>query len=231
MAAILITGTNRGIGLELTKQYLNEGWRVFACSRHADESKELNALKKQHPTLLTLASLDVRDEKQIESLANEWRSESFDILFNNAGIYGPEHIELGALNAKDWEAVFLVNSISPLLVTQAFLEQVAKSEKKIIATMSSLMGSITDNTSGRYYYYRSSKAAANAAMKSLAIDLRNRKITGIVFHPGWVQTDMGGPDAPLSVSESVTGIRKVLGQLTLADSGKFLNYRGDELSW
>jgi NAD(P)-dependent dehydrogenase (short-subunit alcohol dehydrogenase family) len=231
MPTILITGTNRGIGLELTKQYLNEGWRVFACSRHAHESNELNALKKQYAHLLTLASLDVRDEKRIQSLATEWQSESIDILFNNAGIYGPEHVQLGSLNAKDWEEVLLINSISPLLVAQAFVEHVAKSQKKIIATMSSLMGSIADNTSGQFYYYRSSKAAVNAAMKSLAIDLQNQKITSVVFHPGWVQTDMGGPNAPLPVSESVAGIRRVLSQLTLADNGKFLSYQGNELLW
>lgn len=231
MPTILITGTNRGIGLEFTKQYLSEGWRVLACSRHTHESMKLNTLKEQYPTLLVLASLDVRDEKQIQSLATEWQSESIDILFNNAGIYGPEHVKLGSLNAKDWEEVLLVNSISPLLIAQAFIEHVAKSQKRIIATMSSLMGSITGNTSGQYYYYRSSKAAINAAMKSLSIDLQSRKITGVVFHPGWVQTDMGGPNAPLPVTESVAGIRKILSQLTLADSGKFLSYRGEELPW
>jgi len=228
---ILITGINRGIGLELTRQYLEEGWSVLGCSRHVHESNELNILKKQYSTLLTLAALDVRDEKQIQSLADEWRLKSIDILFNNAGIYGPEHVKLGSLNAKDWQEVFLVNSISPLLIAQAFAPHVAMSQKKIIAAMSSLMGSIADNFSGQYYYYRSSKTALNAAMKSLSIDLQSQKIVSVVFHPGWVQTDMGGPNAPLPVSESVTGIRQVLSQITLADSGKFLSYRGDELPW
>lgn len=231
MPTILITGTNRGIGLELTRQYLKEGWRVLACSRRSDQADELNALKQQYPDLLMLAMLDVRDEKQIQLLSRTWQNESIDILFNNAGVMGPEHVGLGDLNAKDWQEVFLVNTIAPLLMAQTFVRQVERSQQRIIASMSSLMGGIADNRLGKYYYYRTSKAALNAAMKSLAIDLNSQKIISVVFHPGWVQTDMGGKEAPLSVFESVTGIRQVLSQLSIKESGKFFDYKGDELPW
>jgi len=231
MPTILITGTNRGIGLELTRQYLQEGWRVLACSRNPAQADELQSLKQQHANLLTLAELDLHDEKQIRALSNAWKNESIDILFNNAAIMGPHHIELGDLSVKDWQEVFLINTIAPILMAQAFVEQIARSQQKIIATMSSLMGSIADNQWGKYYYYRSSKVAMNAAMKSLAIDLSNQNIIGVVLNPGWVKTDMGGENAPLSVSQCVKGLRQVLNQLTPAESGKFLSYTGTEVPW
>lgn len=229
-STILITGSNRGIGFELTRQYLGEGWRVLACSRDLQRAQELGALKEQYPDSLVLAALDVSNEQQIRALANEWQSESIDILYNNAGMMGPQP-EFGNLAAKGWEEVLLVNSIAPILIAQAFLEQVARSQRRIIASMSSALGSIGDNQTGKYYYYRSSKAALNMAMKCLSIDLRDRGITCVALHPGWVQTRMGGPEAPLPVVESVKGIREVLNGLRSADNGKFFNYQGKELEW
>jgi NAD(P)-dependent dehydrogenase (short-subunit alcohol dehydrogenase family) len=132
---------------------------------------------------------------------------------------------------EEWMQVFRINSMAPLWMAEAFVAQVARSKIKTIATLSSKMGSVADNTSGGSYLYRSSKAAANMVTKSIALDLAPRGISAVVFHPGWVQTDMGGPNAKVAVKQSVSGIRQAIAKLTLADSGKFLDYSGSEIPW
>ena len=232
MKTVMITGANRGIGLEFSRQYAADGWRVIACSRDPDKSEALNRLADQYPDLIMIYALDVADHVQIDDLAQALVNESIDLLINNAGIY-PDS-DTGGFGHTDyvkWMQAFRINTMAPLKVTEAFYNQVARSNHKTIATVSSLMGSIADNGSGGSYLYRSSKAAVNMVVKCLAVDLKPAGITAVVLHPGWVKTDMGGPDAMITAAQSVSGMRHVIGRLTLADSGKFYGYDGQDIPW
>jgi len=232
MYTTLITGANRGIGLELARQYAADGWRVLACCRHPDKSEALDKLATQHDGNVLVHALEVTDLARIKQLAELLANESIDVLINNAGYYpGSDSKGFGHIDCDEWTEAFKVNTMAPLKMAESFASNVARSQLKIIATLSSKMGSMADNTSGGSYQYRSSKAAVNMVNKSLSHDLRDDGITAVVFHPGWVQTDMGGPNALITVEQSVTGIRKVIGQLTPADSGKFFAYDGQEIAW
>jgi NAD(P)-dependent dehydrogenase (short-subunit alcohol dehydrogenase family) len=232
MYTTLITGANRGIGLELTRQYAADGWRVLACSRHPEKSDALNKLAAQYPGLVQIHSLDVTDLAQIDRMAKTLANESIDLLMNNAGVYPDDHFKgFGHTDYAKWMHAFQVNTMSTLKMAEAFVAQVARSKLKNIATISSKMGSVDDNTSGGAYLYRSSKAAVNMVIKSLALDLKSDGITAVVLNPGWVLTDMGGPNAMIPVEQSVAGLRQVIGKLSLSDSGKFLNYDGQEIAW
>lgn len=228
---ILITGANRGIGLELAGQYARDGWRVLACCRRPEEARELESLREQGAASLSIHRLDVADFEGMEKLSGELREERIDILFSNAGVFGPENQSFGAVDTPGWLETFRVNAVAPLRLAAAFVEQVARSDRKIVAVMGTLMASLADNRSGGLYAYRSSKAAAHMVARSMAADLRERGITVAILHPGWVRTDMGGADAPLTPQESVAGLRRVLGSVTLQDSGGFFNYDGRELPW
>ena len=232
MKTVLITGANRGIGLELTKQYAVEGWRVLACSRTPHKSDALNKLATKYPELIDVHALDVADPAQIEHLAQTLSNQSIDILINNAGIYPKSDTSgFGHTNYADWMTAFSINTMAPLKMAETFVKQITLGKHKLIVTITSQMGSIEDNSSGGNYLYRSSKAAANMVMKSLAVDLKNTGITAVAFNPGWVKTDMGGPSAMISVEQSVKGMRQVISKLTLADTGKFLGYEGNEIPW
>jgi len=228
---VLITGANRGIGLELAKQYASDGWRVHACCRTPGRAEALQKLSESSNGSVAVHPLDVTNTAAIQELARKLDRESIDVLINNAGVYGPERQPFGDIDEKEWMHVLRVNAIAPLKVSEAFVGHVARSRRKTIAVVSSLMGSITDNGSGGYYIYRSSKAAANIVTRSMAVDLKARGIIAVVLHPGWVRTDMGGPSATTSPAESVSGMRKVLDGLTPADSGRFFDYHGDALPW
>lgn len=231
MKTILITGANRGIGLELVRQYAGEEWRVFACCRRPEEAGELARFADEKGGAVSVHRLDVADFVAIDALSRELREERIDILFNNAGAFGPTEQHLGPIDPEAWLQTMKVNVLAPFRMALAFVEQVARSERKIIATMGSLMGSLEDNRSGGYYVYRSGKAAVAMVVRSLAADLSELGITAVVLHPGWVQTEIGGPGAILTPRESVLGLRKVLDSLTLEDSGRFFNYDGRELPW
>jgi NAD(P)-dependent dehydrogenase (short-subunit alcohol dehydrogenase family) len=228
---VLITGASRGIGLEFAKQYASDGWRVHACCRTPGNAGELQQISESSNGRVDVHALDVTDAGAIRALASELDGESIDVLINNAGVYGPERQPFGSIDEIEWMHVLRVNTVAPLKVSEAFVEQVARSRRKTIAVVSSLMGSIADNGSGGYYIYRSSKAAANIVAKSMAVDLKARGIVAVVLHPGWVQTDMGGPSATTSPEESVSGMRKVLDGLTPADGGRFYDYTGEALPW
>lgn len=232
MKTLMITGANRGIGLEFARQYAAEGWRVIACTRDPGKSDALNKLADQSPELIMIHALDVADHAQIENLAQVIGNESIDLLINNAGIY-PDSDKggFGHTDYAKWMEAFSINTMAPLKLTEAFFGQLARGSQKTIATISSLMGSMADNGSGGSYLYRSSKAAVNMVVKNLAIDLKSAGITAVVLHPGWVKTDMGGPDAMISATQSVSGMRHVIGRLTLNDSGKFYGYDGQEIPW
>ena len=228
MHTILITGANRGIGLAFTKQYAEAGWKVLACCREPQSASALQACAKTHSNIQVFA-LDVADFEQVAALAHKLNDVAIDVLINNAGVY-PD----GSANDADgaaWEKAFKINSIAPYMMADAFKSHIAKSQLKKLATLSSKMGSIDDNTSGGSYIYRSSKTAVNMVMKSLSIDLAPMGIAVVTLHPGWVQTDMGGSNALINTQTSVSGMRKVLDNLSLVNTGKFIAYDGKEIAW
>lgn len=227
---ILITGSNRGIGLEMVRQFCADGWRVLATCRGLACAETLKALKTNHANLEVLP-LDVTDYRQMALLAQQLRDQPIDILLNNAGYYGPDGTLFGRVDVEEWRKVLEANTIAPYKMAESFCDQVAASKHKLMAVLSSKVGSIADNTSGGGYIYRSSKTAVNQVVKSLSIDLRERGISVIALHPGWVQTDMGGPDALISARESVAGLKRVLLGATLENSGHFINYDGSEIPW
>jgi NAD(P)-dependent dehydrogenase (short-subunit alcohol dehydrogenase family) len=232
MKTTLITGANRGIGLEFSKQYAEDGWRVLACCRTPEEADALNTLATRYPDRVSVYALDVADHDRIDELARSLSGEPIDLLINNAGVYTDSHA--GTFDNVDYEAwvrAFLVNTMAPLKMAQAFAPNIARGSQKTIVTISSKMGSITDNTGGGSYMYRSSKAAVNMVVKTLAIDLKRSGVIAVVFHPGWVKTDMGGPKALISVNQSVSGMRQVISRLMMADSGKFFAYDGKLVPW
>jgi NAD(P)-dependent dehydrogenase (short-subunit alcohol dehydrogenase family) len=232
MNTVLLTGANRGIGLEFCRQYAADGWRVLACSRDPKKSDALNELAAQYPELIKIHALDVADHAQIEQLAQKLAGESIDLLINNAGIYpDADNKGFGHTDYQEWMRAFRINTMAPLKMAETFAPQIARSKQKTIVTITSKMGSIADNGGGGSYLYRSSKAAVNMVVKSLSIDLKPVGVTAVVFHPGWVKTDMGGPNAMITAEQSVSGIRQVISRLTIADSGKFFGYDGQLIPW
>ncbi|MBL4849253.1 MAG: SDR family oxidoreductase [Planctomycetes bacterium] len=226
MPTVLITGSNRGLGLEFVRQYSSEGWRVYACCRTPQTASALNALASE---TVTIHALDVSDFTAIEALAGELQGVAIDVLINNAGVFG-DGSPFGSINYEVFRKTLEVNTLAPLRIVECFLPHVEAGELKRIAHVTSKMGSIADNTSGGRYAYRTSKAALNMVNRSLSHDLGARAVT-VVLHPGWVATDMGGAGAPLQPPESVTGMRGVIAGLSAGDSGKFYNYDGAELPW
>nr|VFK25996.1 MAG: Short-chain dehydrogenase [Candidatus Kentron sp. MB]VFK33259.1 MAG: Short-chain dehydrogenase [Candidatus Kentron sp. MB]VFK76118.1 MAG: Short-chain dehydrogenase [Candidatus Kentron sp. MB] len=233
MQTILITGANRGIGLELTRQYAEDGWVVFACCRSPGNAHELDALATRSDGQIRVYALDVTDDAGRAALSADLRGQSVDILLNNAGVFGDwESQEFGRCRADRWLNILHTNAVAPLLLIQDLVENVAASGRKIIANMSSEVGSISEADAAKSrYIYRSSKAALNMTSKICASDLAARGITVVALHPGWVRTDMGGPDATLSVWESATALRKILTEITFADSGRFINIDGRTIPW
>ncbi|MCL4113066.1 UNVERIFIED_CONTAM: hypothetical protein GTU68_049988 [Idotea baltica] len=231
MPTLLITGANRGIGLELCKQYLNDGWTVHGACRDPDNATRLSVLADKYPVTLTVHALDVGQSEQIESLKKELGDKPIDLLINNAGIYGDEANQLGSIDTEAWLETFKINAISPIKMIEAFTENVASSELKTIANLSSKMGSIADNDSGGCYAYRSSKTALNSALVSTALDLKDKDITVLILHPGWVRTTMGGPNGELSTEESATNLRKIMSNSTIQDSGNFFDIDGSYIPW
>jgi NAD(P)-dependent dehydrogenase (short-subunit alcohol dehydrogenase family) len=226
----MITGANRGIGLALTRGYLAEGWRVLACCRDPGSAKDLETLRAEAVDRVEIHRLDVTDRLNVDDLAGKLAEEAIDLLINNAGVIGPRD-DFGETDFDRWQPVFAVNSFAPLCVAERFAEQVARSERKLIVNISSKMGSIAANVKSDSIIYRASKAALNQISKCLAMALGPRGITVIVFHPGWVSTDMGGPEAAVTPADSAAGIRAVIAGATAADNGRFFNYDGEELPW
>jgi len=232
MRTALITGTNRGIGLEFARQYAMDGWRVFACCRNPATADALNRLAMQYPDRVSIHPLDVANHQQIEQLSQALSSQSIDLLINNAGVYPPDHGDaFGKTDYAAWAYAFEVNTMAPLKMAEAFIQQISKSHLKTIITITSKMGSIADNRGGGSYIYRSSKSAVNIVIKSLSIDLKPSQITAVLLHPGWVRTDMGGPNGLISTEQSVTGMRRVISQLRFEDSGKFYAFDGQIVPW
>lgn len=231
MPSALITGANRGLGLEFARQYLTDGWQVYAACRDPDSASELHRLDDASGHQLRLLAMDVTDPASVKAAAAELDGQAIDLLLNNAGIIGPRGQIIGNIDYDAWAKVLDVNTIGPMRVAEAFVDHVARSDRKLIVTLTSGMGSLADNTSGGSIAYRSSKAAVNMVMRKLAIDLAARGITCVVVNPGWVRTDMGGAQATLAPVDSVTALRRLIETLGPAQSGKFYNYDGREYVW
>lgn len=226
MPTVLITGANRGIGLELAKQYAGDGWSVIATARDAKNADGLKALKGD----IRIEALEVTDEKQVKALAKALGATAIDVLLNNAGML-TGYESFGETDTQSWLKTLHVNSIAPLKLTEALVEHVARSEQKKVVSITSGMGSMGGHASTGAYAYRSSKAALNMVMLTAANELRSRGISVAVISPGWVRTDMGGSGATLSVQQSAAGIRKVIDKLNVAISGQFFNVSGENLPW
>jgi NAD(P)-dependent dehydrogenase (short-subunit alcohol dehydrogenase family) len=231
MPTILITGANRGLGLEFVRQYAAEGWQVFAACRSPDEAAELKELAAGAAGRIRVLPMDVTDATSVQVAAVGLKGEAIDLLLNNAGVGGPPGQRIGNLDYAAWAKVLDTNTLGPMRVVEAFVDNVARSDHKRIVTITSGMGSLEDNTSGGSYAYRSSKAAVNMVVRSLALDLKSRGVTCVVINPGWVRTDMGGSRGTLAPEESIRAMRSVIAGLRPEDSGKFLNYTGKPYPW
>ncbi|MEJ2690064.1 MAG: SDR family oxidoreductase [Deltaproteobacteria bacterium] len=228
---ILITGTNRGIGLALSRVFAQYGWQVLACCRKPEKAKALSALEAASEGKVKIHRLDVTDDRQIEALRRDLAGITIDILCNNAGVGGPDNDRFGFLDEAAWLETLRVNTIAPYKIVRALLDNVLLGRRRLIASLGSQMGSFGLNESGGYSVYRTSKAGVHMVMKSLSIDLREKGVTAVAFHPGWVRTDMGGPSATLSPEESAEGLFKTMLALTPANSGHLINYNGEQLPW
>lgn len=227
---VLITGANRGIGLEHVQFFATCGVNVFALVRSPQDANELKVLQSSLPGVIEICAYDAVNNEVGIALKDLIGDTPIDLLLANAGDFGTDT----ALTNMDADAFFIqvqVNALGPLKLAEAFVENVALSSKKIIAFQSSIMGSISLNEGGGYYSYRASKAMLNMFVKNLSIDLKPRNITVIALHPGWVKTRMGGPDAALSVVDSVAGQQKIFETVDLENTGSFINYDGQKLEW
>ena len=231
MQTVLITGANRGLGLEFCRQYAAAGHQVIAACRHPNKAEQLAELAKQYPQI-QIEALEVADFNQIDALAAKLADRKIDVLLNNAGVYADKPGRgFGHIDHQAWTASLAVNVMAPLKLAEAFLPHLKRGDKRLIVALSSLMGSMTDNTSGGSILYRSGKAGLNAALKSLSIDLRPTSVGVLILHPGWVRTDMVGPNGLIDVEESVSGMRRVIDNFSLADTGRFVKYDGSALPW
>ena len=222
MARVLITGSNRGLGLEWARQYAEAGWRVYATCRRPEQAEGLAGHR-----------LDVTRPEQVQALAGALAGQPLDVLVNNAGVYFERwgRDRLGQIDYEAWLATLSVNTLGAFRVTEALLDNLAQGTKPLVVNISSHMGSIADINTPNDYAYRSSKAALNAASRGLSRELAGRGIGVLLLHPGWVRTRMGGDDAPLAPAESVAAMRALVARFTPADSGRFYRYDGVELPW
>jgi len=226
----LVTGANRGLGLEFVRQLLARGDHVIAACRHPGKATELNHLAGDHPGRLHVLPLDVADEKSRIALAHELPlvTDGLDLLINNAGVLHSGE-RWGSVSAAILEDSLRTNAMGAFLLTQTLAAQLA--DDATVANMSSMMSSLNTRTEFRSPSYCISKAAANMATVMLAKALALRGITVVALCPGWVQTDMGGASAPITPAQSVTGLLRVLDGLTVADSGRFVNWEGTPMAW
>lgn len=231
MKTVLITGANRGIGLEHVRRFAGRRIRVFATARVPAQATELMELAEANSGLITVLPYDAADPGAPARLKAAVGSTPIDLLFANAGIMGDKTLALGSVDVEEVLQLVRINALAPLKLAEALTDNVASSTSKLIALQSSQMGSIGDNSSGGHYAYRVSKAALNMIAKGMANDLKSRGITVVALHPGWVKTRMGGASAPVTLEQCVLGQQSLFDRLTLADSGCFLNYDGKQLGW
>lgn len=220
----LVTGANRGIGLELATQLKGAGYSVIGTARKPAEAKELKALG------VRVEQLDVTDAASVAALAKRLDGAAIDLLINNAGVSGDGSNSIRELDTEAMSFTYSVNAIGPMRVTQALLPNLDAGKGKTIVHISSVMGSIANNWGGAYDY-RASKTALNMLNSSLAKELGKEGYTSVVMHPGWVQTRMGGESAPVKPTDSVAGLLTVIAGLDKTDNGKFYDYEGKPIPW
>ena len=226
---VVITGASRGIGLELTRQALARGHRLFVGCRNPGQASDLYQMRYRYEGKLTIMELDVTSERSVKNFAEGLGSAAIDILINNAGVYLDRDARAATISPAAMQETFDTNVLGPLRVSQAVLPYLRRAASPKLVNITSLMGSIADNSSGGSLAYRSSKAALNMFTKNLARE--EKGITVLSLHPGWVKTEMGGDNAPLTTQASAEGILDVVTRSGEADSGKFFNYSGKELPW
>ena len=246
MKTILVTGTNKGIGLEFARQYLNDGFKVIATCRNLSKLDGLDRLVNSFPDRISIYQMELLDEKSIESFSSKIKDIPIDIFINNAGLtFGYSRnaklsntgISLNKLNtfgyikSENWLPIFKANCIAPLLLTQLLYRNFLLGNQKKIVFISSKPASITENTGGSMYMSRSSRSALNQVIKSLSVDLIKEGISVASISPGWVKTDSGGINALIDVHTSVTGIKKIINELTLENTGNFWDYNGEFIPW
>lgn len=226
MPVLVISGANRGIGLEFARQYAADGWTIVAGVRDPGKAADLAGL-----TGVEVAELRVDDPLSIRTFADGLAGRRVDLLINNAGVMGPDGPDQSRdrIDVAGWMQTMQVNALAPILLAQALKPALAAGAK--VVTLSSQLGSITENEGAGLYAYRASKAAVNMGNRCLAVDWRDDGITCIVLHPGWVQTDMGGPVAPVKPVDSVAGMRRVIAGAGPADSGAFIGFDGRRIPW
>ncbi|MGB5248829.1 MAG: SDR family oxidoreductase [Gammaproteobacteria bacterium] len=221
---VLITGANRGLGLEYAQQFAERGYTVIGTARNPDAATELAKVADR------VEQLDVADPASVAALAERLDGVPIDILINNAGMFDRDDVTIDAVDFGTMEQTFAVNTFGPLRVTQALLPNLRAGKARLIISMSSQLGSIA-NSNGRWYAYRASKTALNQFNKIWSVELASEGFTCVVLHPGWVRTDMGGPNASYSPEESVTGLVNVIGALTPEDNGGFYDVQGNPIPW
>lgn len=226
MPTVLITGANRGIGLELARQYAAEGWRVIATCRNPGAADDLNGVDGD----IDVYPLDVDDPSTLDALVTSLKGQEIDVLFNNAGININKVPSIGDIDYDAWAKTMATNVFAPIRVAWAFRDNVLASSMKVMAFTSSLMASIERNGGGNAVY-RSSKTALNMAAHCLSLELADRGVIVALLHPGHVRTDMGGPSAPVTADQSAAGLRDVISKLTPEDNGCFRNYDGTDFPW
>jgi NAD(P)-dependent dehydrogenase (short-subunit alcohol dehydrogenase family) len=226
----VITGANRGLGLEFVRQLLSRGDSIDAGVRSPGDARHLQEIAGTAGGRFRVHALDISEPKSVETFAAAVGHEPLDVLINNAGVYGKQ----GPLTGLDYESMadtFAINTLGPLRLTAALLPALRRGSARRVVHISSLMGSIAENSGGGSYGYRISKAALNMAMRNMHLELRGEGFITIAMHPGWVQTDMGGAQAPLRPEESVRGMINVIDGLKAEDGGRFLSYEGQEIPW
>jgi NAD(P)-dependent dehydrogenase (short-subunit alcohol dehydrogenase family) len=231
MTTVLITGANRGIGLELAKRYAAAGNDVLACCRDPASAKALNTLAAANKFIRVLG-VHVADGKSVAALKATLGDQPIDVLVNNAGMQGPppQQQSLEQMDYDGWAETFAVNSMAPLRMLQTFRPNLAKGRQPKAVTITSQMGALSlDMTMA--YAYCASKAAVNKIMRLASVELKREGIIVALIHPGWVKTDMGGPHAQLTVEESAKGIQSVIDGLTIADTGAFRKWNGETHAW
>lgn len=226
----VITGANRGIGLELARQIAARGDFVEAGAREPEAAAELRAIAAREPARVRVHTCDVASDTSVRAFASAVGEVAVDVLINNAGVKGKRQA-LEDLDLEDAIRAIDTNALGAVRVTRALLPSLRRGAGRRVAHISSGLGSISDNTTGDAYAYRMSKAALNMASKSMAVDLRGEGIISVVLNPGWVKTDMGGPSAPTPVEESVRRMLGIIDALTLEQSGSFIDYRGHTIGF
>lgn len=231
MKVVLITGANRGIGLAHAQAFAKRGVEVFATARTPDTADALQSLAQAYPGRFTVLHYDAQEPDAPARLKAALADTPIDLVLANAGARGESGQALGNIHVDGVLDLIRINALAPLKLVEALIYNITLSERKLVAFQSSQMGSIGNNHTGDHYEYRLSKVALNMIARNVASDLKPRDVTVVALHPGWVQTRMGGQNAPVTVQASVAGQQKLFDTLTMAHSGGFYNYDGTELPW